>query len=125
VRYYTAHIRADAEPVLVREGFSWGALLFGPLWLAWHRSWIPAALSLAAGILIHALLSEPASGLASFGLAVFLGLTGHDLVRWSFEHRGYLLTHVLVARNETDAWARLLSNRPDLANRFMPAGSLR
>ena len=48
MRFWTAHIRAGAAPVLVREGFSWGALLFGPLWLAVHRAWIPAVLALAA-----------------------------------------------------------------------------
>jgi Protein of unknown function (DUF2628) len=125
VKFWTAHLRGDAEPVLVREGFSWGALIFGPLWLALHRSWIPAALSLAAWVLVAALTPPPVAGVLNLGLAVFLGLTGNDLVRWSFEHRGFLLVHVLAARNETDAWARLLASRPDLAGRFMPAGSIR
>ena len=52
MRFWTAHIRAGAAPVLVREGFSWGALLFGPLWLAVHRAWIAAVLALAASVLI-------------------------------------------------------------------------
>ncbi len=125
MRFWTAHIRADAEPILVREGFAWGALLFGPFWLALHRAWIPAALSLAAWVLVQALAPGPVAAVLSVGLAVFLGLTGNDMVRWSFEHRGYLLVHVLAARNEAEAWARLLSSRPDLAGRFMPAGSLR
>ena len=54
-------LRPGAAPVLVREGFAWGALLFGPLWLAAHRAWIPAALALAAGILILALTSGAAT----------------------------------------------------------------
>jgi hypothetical protein len=125
VKFWTAHIRADAEPVLVREGFAWGALLFGPLWLALHRAWIPAALTLAAWVLVQVLTPAPVAGVLSLGLALFLGLTGHDLVRWSCEHRGFLLTQVLAARNETEAWALLLSGRPDLAARFMPAGSIK
>jgi len=125
MRFWTAHIRPDTEPVLVREGFAWGALVFGPLWLALHRAWIPAALSLAAFVLANALAPAPVAGVLNLGLAVFLGLTGHDLRRWSIGHRGYLLTHVLAARDETDAWARLLSNRPDLAGRFLPVGPRR
>ena len=122
MRFWTAHIRPDAEPILVREGFAWGALVFGPLWLALHRAWIPAALSLAAFVLANALAPAPVAGVLNLGLAVFLGLTGHDLRRWSIGHRGYLLAYVLVSRDETDAWSRLLTNRPDLAGRFLPAG---
>ena len=55
VKIYTALLKPDAEPVLVREGFAWGALFFGPLWLAAHRAWIAAAISLAAYILIAVL----------------------------------------------------------------------
>ena len=53
VKFWTAPSCAqDAAPVLVREGFAWGALMFGPLWLAAHRAWIAAALALAAAVLI-------------------------------------------------------------------------
>jgi hypothetical protein len=107
VRLYSAHLKADAEPVLVSEGFSWGALIFGPLWLAAHRAWIPAALSFAAFILIAA-------------LAVILGFIGHDLYSWALEHRGYVLVHVLAGRTLEDAWMRLLEHRPDLANIYRP-----
>ncbi len=62
MRFYTAHIRAGAPPVLVREGFSWGALFFGPLWLAAHRAWVAAALSLAAFVLIIVLTDDGARG---------------------------------------------------------------
>ena len=34
MKIWTAHERAHASPILVREGFSFGALLFGPIW---HR----------------------------------------------------------------------------------------
>jgi hypothetical protein len=125
VRFWTAHLRGDDEPVLVREGFSWGALFFGPLWLAAHRAWIPAAVSLAAWVLIVVLVPEPVGPLALIALAFLLGLSGHDLRRWSIRHRGYLLAHVLAGRTEADALARLLTARPELAGRFMPAGSAR
>ncbi len=56
---YTVHLKPDSEPVLVREGFSWLALLFGPLWLALHRAWLAAAFSLAGYVLIAVLLPAP------------------------------------------------------------------
>ena len=120
MKIYTALLKADAAPVLVREGFSWGGLVLGPLWLAAHRAWIAAAISLAAYVLIGVLAAEPAGGILAAGVALILGLTGNDLRRWALENRGYLLVHVLSAGNPDDAFVRLLTHRPDLAARFRP-----
>jgi hypothetical protein len=120
VKIYTALLKADAEPVLVKEGFSWGALIFGPLWLAAHRAWIAAAISLAACVLITVLVPEPAGAILLVAVALILGLTGNDLRRWALENRGYLLVHVLAANGGDEAFTRLLSYRPDLAARFRP-----
>ena len=110
---------------MLRDGFSWGALLFGPVWLLLHRAWVPAALSFAAYVLAFALLPGMASGIVIPSLMLLHGLSGHDMRAWALERRGYLLTHVLSARNEADALARLLANRPDLMGTFMPPGAAR
>jgi hypothetical protein len=123
VKFWTGHLRNGNAPVLVREGFSPGALLFGPLWLAVHCAWIPAALALAAGILIVALAPGAVAVALMIGLAVWLGISGQDLRRWSMQHRGFTLFQVVAARNQTDALARLLERRPDLAGSFLPPGA--
>ena len=113
MRIYTAHLRDNAEPVLIREGFSLGAMEFGPLWLLLNRAWIPAALSFAAysGVV----LAGQSGGIAMLlALAWAHGLFGRDLVRWSYGLRGYRLEHVLAARDPDGALARLLAARPDL-----------
>jgi hypothetical protein len=125
MKIYTVLLRGDAEPVLVPEGFAWGALFFGPFWLAAHRAWVPAALALAAGVLVQVVTAAPLNAVLMLGLAVFLGLTGHDLRRWSLEGRGYLLANVLAARSRDAAWLRLLGERPDLAGRFLPVEAIR
>jgi hypothetical protein len=125
VRFWTAHIRAGAAPVLVREGFSWGALLFGPLWFAAHRAWIAAALSLAAVILIVVLAKDGVSAVLLTALVVLFGLSGHDLRRWSLDHRGYLLSQVVTAREELEALERLLERRPDLKGSYLPPQAAR
>jgi hypothetical protein len=122
VRFWTGHMRPGTPPVLVSEGFTWGGLLFGPLWLAAHRAWIPAALALAGGILIVALTAGATAIALTLALAVWLGVSGHDLRRWSMRHRGFALFEVIAARNETDAFAKLLDRRPDLAGSFLPPG---
>jgi hypothetical protein len=120
MKTYSALLRPNAEPVLVREAFSWSALLFGPFWLATHRAWIAAAITLAAYVLIAVLAPRPAAGILTVGLMLIVGLIGNDLRRWALEHRGYLLVHVLAAGNSDDALMRLLTHRPDLAARFRP-----
>ena len=120
MKIYTALLKSDAEPVLVREGFAWGALFFGPVWLFAHRAWIAGAISLAAYVLTGVLVAGPDAAILAVGLALILGFAGHDLRRWALEHRGYLLAHVLAAADRDDAFMRLLTLRPDLAVRYRP-----
>jgi hypothetical protein len=110
VKTWTAQTGPGAAPVLVREGFSLGAFLFGPLWLASHGAWLLAAVALA----IDAVVAIWAPVWASVGLAFLFGLFGQDLRRYALELRGYTVVHVLAARDEDAALARLLAGRPDL-----------
>jgi hypothetical protein len=123
--FWTAHLRPGDRPALVREGFSWGAFLFGPIWLAAHRAWIPAAFALAAGILILVLFPPPDRVFLMLALAVLLGLSGQDLRRWSMRQRGFTLAQVIAARTEPEALGVLLSRRPDLTGSFLPPGAAR
>ncbi len=118
MRIYTAHLRENADPVLLREGFSLRGMLLGPLWLLLQRAWIPAILVFCLWVGVAALppaLRAP----AGIVLAWLTGLFGRDLVRWSLERRGYLLAHVVAARDEEAAYARLLAARPDLTSETM------
>jgi Protein of unknown function (DUF2628) len=119
VKIWTAHEKHDASPILLREGFSFGALFFGPFWLATHRAWIPAAGALLLTVLILALTRPPASLVLIVGLAFLQGCSGRDLVRWSIARRGYLEANVVTGRDEDEAQARLLGERPDLVERSM------
>lgn len=113
MRFYTVHLRTGGAPVLVEERFSWGAALFGPVWLAAHDAWIPAGISLLPFVAVGAL--APGRGWVLWlATAWLLGLFGQDLRRWSLEQRGYALVHVLAARDAEAAYARLLAARPDL-----------
>jgi hypothetical protein len=120
VKIYTALLKPGAEPVLVREGFAWGVVYLGPLWLAAHRAWIAAGISLAAYVLIAVLVPRPARVVLLLALSYGLGFIGNDLRRWALENRGYLVQHVLAARGEEEALGRLLTDRPELADRFRP-----
>jgi hypothetical protein len=125
VKFWTAHLRAGTAPVLVREGFSWGALFFGPIWLAVHRAWIAAALTVAAFVLIVVLTPGAVMVALLTTLIALLGLSGQDVRRWSLDHRGYLLAQVVTGRSELDALRLLLERRPDLRGTFLPPETAR
>jgi Protein of unknown function (DUF2628) len=118
VKVWTAHLRREDEPVLLRDAFSWGALLFGPLWFALQWAWLPAVLSLVGFVLIVGLAPDQVMGILLACFAWLHGLIGRDLCRWALVRRGFTEGHVLVARTETEALARLLAARPDLIGRF-------
>lgn len=114
MRVFTVHTRPQAAPVLVPERFSWGAAIFGPLWLWARRAWIAGIIALCAGIATGSLAPQPWRWALSLALAALLGLFGQDLRRWSLGRRGYVLAHVVAARDRDEALARLLASRPDL-----------
>ncbi|MFO1026165.1 MAG: DUF2628 domain-containing protein [Acetobacteraceae bacterium] len=118
MKLYAVRVKPGAEPVLMSEGFAWLTFILGPLWLALNRAWIPAALSLATYVLISVLAPSAIGAVLAGGLAVLLGLHGHDLQNWALERRGYKLIHMVAARDREEAWMRLVAYRPDLAARL-------
>jgi hypothetical protein len=113
VRVFTSHLKPGEAPVLVREGFSWGAAVFGWLWLLWQRAWIPAALVFALMLLVTR-SGDRWAGALLIGLVLLQGCFGRDLVRWSLRLRGYTDGPVVAARNVDGALARLVAERADL-----------
>jgi hypothetical protein len=114
MRIYTTHVKQGAAPVLLREGFSWASVLFGPLYFAVNLAWIPAAFSLAASVLINALAPPAYAVLLSLGFLVLQGLLARDALRWSLRQRGYTQGPVVAASTGDEALARLLNAYPDL-----------
>ena len=114
MRIYTAHLKADREPILVREGWSSFAALFWPFWLLAQRAWLPGVVLLAVTALIRFAAPPGLQPVFSLALAVLTGVLGRDVIRWSLERRGYVEAHVLAARDEDGALGRLLAVRPDL-----------
>ena len=79
--------RAD-RLVFVREGFSWRAALFAPLWMLVHRMWLVLLLYLVVVAaldfgLIRAGLSTQWVVLATIGVHLVLGFEAGTLRRWT------------------------------------------
>ena len=125
MKVWTAHLHPACPPVLIHEGWSWGAALFGPFWLLAHRAWVPGVIVLAVVVALNLLVPNGLRGLLVLGFFLLLGLLGRDLLRWSLARRGYALAHVVAAQDGDAAFARLLDARPDLAAAYEDPAWLR
>jgi hypothetical protein len=114
VTVFTSHIKPGKTPVLVREGFSLWAAVFGWIWLLFNRAWIAAALALAVSVLVTRASLQWQSPAAELGLFALQGLFGRDLVRWGLARRGYAEGPPVVADTPDGALTRLLTERADV-----------
>jgi len=126
MRIYTVHYRPEAgggDVVLVKEGFSWPALVFGPLWALWHGLWVVALCLLALIVLAGAIgavvgLDGVTEAAVSMGLAIAVGCTANDLRRWTLDRRGFSEEAVVMGGGEDEALRRFLANTPLLGGGF-------
>jgi hypothetical protein len=106
---YTLHAGPGRPPTLVREGFSWGAFVFAPLWLLANRAWIGAA-AYGAGATAALLLAPPGwNALALLGLHLLAGFEGQDLLRDRLARQGQGIRAVTFGTDEDMALLRALS----------------
>lgn len=132
---YTLHLphgRRDAaaleQAVVLRDGFSWAAFIFGPLWLVWHRLWLGLGLYVAAAVIIggaEVLLGlGPRSSIAlDLLVALALGFEGRSLRRAKLEAQGCSLEGVAAARRQDEAERKLLGPLVTPVSTPAPAGA--
>jgi hypothetical protein len=95
----------------VRDGFSWGAALFTPIWLLMHRLWWPfvayvAAESLIAYVGQSTLVESGWLTLAALALGLLVGFEADTLRRWSLARRGWSTIGAVSGRNVEDCERR-------------------
>lgn len=131
---YTVHLPAHAlhgdrqvleKAVLVRDGFSWLAFLFQPLWCLWNRMWLSALAILVLNVLFSAglgLINAPdqAAGFAGILLGLLFGFEAGNLRRYMLERKGWPVVDVVQARNRDEAttlaYRRWLALTPAIAH---------
>ena len=123
MRIWTVHLprgsataaRPSRAPVLVREGFAWGAFLFALPWLLLNRMWLEAVGYLGVVLLLAAFVPEAAALPVALALQFLVGAHAQDLRRAALARAGRPAAHVVAAADQDAAQARLLDARPDLA----------
>ena len=128
---------AELDLAFVRDGFSFWAFLFPPLWLLWHRLWIEALATVV--VLLAATALEQFGGMASAAsivsllVSIFVGIEGNGLRIAAFERRGWVADAVVEANNvdeaelryadEIDADADGIPDRYQMTPSPVPAGA--
>jgi hypothetical protein len=122
LRAFTVHTRAwsaeaDGDALLIKEGFSWPALVFGPFWALWHGMWKTAIVLFAAAIAITLAatlggFSGGAESAVSLAVQAATGLWANDWRRHVLARKGYVETTAVLARNLRDAEERFLFSAP-------------
>jgi hypothetical protein len=141
---YTVHqppVRAaDSLPeaeriVFVRDGFSFWAFLFAPLWMLWHRMWLVLAGYIVLVAALEALLiavgaSSSAAAFVWLMLSLLLGLEASTLRRFSLRLRGWVNAGIVsgddvedAERRFFDAWLRDASALRGAATAQAPASA--
>jgi hypothetical protein len=122
----SAGVLPDAERIaFVRDGFSFWAFLFAPLWMVWHRMWLVLAgyvVVLGAIETPMVILGASATALAVVGLfiALLVGLEASTLRRLTLRFRGWRNLGVVsgddvedAERRFFDAWLRRTAAQRD------------
>jgi hypothetical protein len=127
----------DAERFkFVRDGFSWAAFVFGPIWMLWHRLWlvlicyIGVACALVIGF--HFVGAHGVRPWVGILIALLIGLEAASLRRWTLMRRGWNDLGVVAAddleaaeRRFFTAWVPGSRDRslPSAARLRMPSGN--
>jgi hypothetical protein len=108
----TSTVRGGTDRfVFVRDGFFVWALLFGPLWLLWHRLWLALlgylAVSAAGEVGLRLLHAGAGARLVVMLLvALLMGFEAASLWRWTLSRRDWRQIDVVVADDEEAAERR-------------------
>lgn len=97
--------------VFVRDGFSFGAFVFGPAWLLYRRLWLALGGYLVLSIAVEAALTLLRVGWGTriavmAVIAVLMGLEAASLRRWTLSRRKWRPLDVVVADNQEAAERR-------------------
>lgn len=123
---YTVHqpplkkYESAPDPVrfaFVRDGFSFWAFLFGPLWMLWHRMWlvftgyIVVVVAMQVGLRIVG--ASGAAAFAAFMLALLVGMEAGTLRRFTLGRRRWRNVGTIVGsdrdtveRRFFDSWVQ-------------------
>jgi Protein of unknown function (DUF2628) len=117
--------------VFVRDGFSFWAFVFGPLWMLRHRMWLVLLLYIVVSLALDAAIRFAGAsafivGCVGFLLSLLIGLEASSLRRFTLQRRGWKYAGVVAGEDREaaerrffDTWLR--SEKQPVALAIAPA----
>jgi hypothetical protein len=101
--------------VFIKDGFSWTAALFGPLWMLYHWLWWPLLGFLVVTATFNGLgrmtvIDAKWLGLAWLALHILIGFEADALRRWTLERRGWRMAGAVTGRNAEESERRFFES---------------
>ena len=115
--------------VFIKDGFSWLAALFAPIWLIAHRLWWPLlGFAVLTGVLelIRSIAAVDPRwfGLVTLAINLLIGFEADTLRRWALARRGWRTLGSVSGRSAAECERRFfeswLPNQPIIAPRTEP-----
>ncbi len=109
--------RAASDRVaFVRDGFTWSAAIFGPLWMIRHGLWLVLLCFVSvAGVIVGALVVAGAATdiriVAVLALAILVGLEAATLRRYTLVRRGWRDAGIVVGDGRDAAERRFFERQ--------------
>jgi hypothetical protein len=144
---FTVHEPATPAPdrmdraeslVFVKEGFTWSAAIFTPLWMIVNRLWWPLvgyviAIGTLEGIRLLEVVPATWPSLVSLALHILVGFEADTLRRWSLDRRGWTMQGSVSGKSAAECerrfFDRWLPDQPVIApappHRPLPSGQPR
>lgn len=124
MRVYTVHESKDppsdrldrAEALrFVRDGFSWGAAIFAPLWLLLRGFWLALLIYVAVAAVLafgaNALgLSGQIQSLIMLALHILLGFEADTIERWTLQRQGWEMIGTVSGRDVVECERRFFDS---------------
>ncbi|MBX9590099.1 MAG: DUF2628 domain-containing protein [Hyphomonadaceae bacterium] len=116
--------------VFIKDGFSWTAALFSPIWLLMHRLWWPLLGYVVVSGLFELARWSAAMGpgwltLAGVALHLLIGFEADTLRRWALDRRGWRTLGSVSDRNAAECERRFfqewLPRQPLIASASGPS----
>lgn len=121
-------VKRAERMVFVREGFSWMAALFAPLWMLVHRMWLALFLYIVlmtglSAALLAADVSPQWLTVVSIAVHLSIGFEAGSLRRWKLERRRWRMMGAVVGPSQTECERRFF--QAWLGEEYRDDGSVR
>jgi hypothetical protein len=111
--------------VFIRDGFSFWAFVFAPLWLLWRRLWLALLFYVAVIVALEGgmwllRVPYPARSIVIVLISLLIGMEAGTIRRWTLKRRGWRQLGVVTGNNHEaaerrffDTWvAQMAAPRP-------------